>query len=66
MAALSYVSLSVYGAAIALFCIILRKSYGVKHDPLRPTAVPPLIPIPFIGHALGLLVYRNDYYTKIW
>ncbi|KAF1957115.1 cytochrome P450 [Byssothecium circinans] len=24
-----------------------------------------MIPIPFIGHALGLLVYRNHYYTKI-
>jgi len=66
MATLSLVTLSGYGAAIALLCVLFRKTFGAKRNPLQPTAVPALIPIPFIGHTLGLLVYRNDYYTKIW
>jgi len=54
-----------YGAAVLILCVFLYRKFRKPRDPRRPKQVPPTIPIPFIGHALGLLIYHNHYYTKI-
>jgi amino acid transporter len=55
-----YVALGVL--AVGYFVYARENSEdGVQEPPL----VSPIIPLPFIGHLLGLLWYRSTYYTDI-
>ena len=51
-------------AAVLVVIFLLRQR--PKVDPNGgPTVVPPLIPIPYLGHVLGLFWYRTAYYSKV-
>jgi len=54
-----------FGAVVVALCLLLSPRFRKQRDPRQPPAVPATIPIPFVGHFLGMLIYRNHYYTKI-
>lgn len=57
---------SVYLAVGALAILIyFARTPGQIHDPHEPKLVHAYIPVPFIGHLVGLYWYRTGYYTKL-
>ncbi|KAL1595933.1 hypothetical protein SLS60_009623 [Paraconiothyrium brasiliense] len=57
---------SLYGAVTILVCLLFLNGWLKKpRDPRQPKQVPATIPIPFFGHIIGLLIWRNHYYTKV-
>ncbi|PVH96141.1 hypothetical protein DM02DRAFT_659491 [Periconia macrospinosa] len=53
------------GAAALIVCFLFYTWSKTPRGLHQPKEVPPTIPIPFIGHAIGLWMWRNHYYTKI-
>lgn len=64
MAAASFLG-PVVALALLLLTVTLGRYDPRKPNPRHPRKVPAVIPIPFIGHMLGIFIYRNHYYTMI-
>jgi hypothetical protein len=52
-------------AVILFFSFTRSTKQAYTSDPRKPPTIPAIIPVPVIGHVLGLLVWRNAYYTMI-
>lgn len=52
-------------AGILLATILLRRAFTTKRDTREPPSVPASFPIPFFGHAIGLLWERTAYYANL-
>lgn len=51
------------GVVVVRYFILARKIS--KGEVQEPPLIPPAIPLPFIGHILGLIWYGTAYYTNI-
>ncbi|KAL8940751.1 MAG: hypothetical protein Q9211_002132 [Gyalolechia sp. 1 TL-2023] len=54
-----WISLAIVAASSWLF----NRFLAVKHDPQEPPLVPPKIPL--VGHLIGLVMRKNDYYVDL-
>ena len=45
--------------------LLYRRFLTTKQAENEPSQIPPLLPIPIIGHAVGLLKEKMTYYDKL-
>ena len=50
-------------ASVAVVYVLLNRFLGGKHDAKEPPLVPQAIP--FLGHAIGLLRKKMNYYVQL-
>lgn len=53
------------GSIIAILTVYLfRRFLAVNHDPSEPPILPAKIPV--IGHVIGMMKKKADYYVELW
>ncbi|OCL11145.1 cytochrome P450 [Glonium stellatum] len=52
-------------AVLACGVFLIEYFFGHKHHAQEPPRVPSAVPIPYLGHMIGLMRYKMGYYVKL-
>ncbi|KAH7132576.1 cytochrome P450 [Dendryphion nanum] len=62
---MSVLKLGSLGVVLVISSLLLRKIFALKRNSQEPPCVSAPLPIPFVGHVLGLLWQRTAYYSNL-